>query len=623
MFHFAGALLANQHDDQKERPPPSRPIPVTFPSLVPPDPSPAASPPAWSTGPSSPVSTHFLNLRKPSDVNLDTLSILNVTFRPQCDFETLLSSNDAQAHLPPKAWLEAPNHNQHDVSSSSSQPDVKLLSSGRRVPDRNEFYSRAKELSFNNHDAFSNLSRKPKGERVPLRLAYFRKFWENLDNMAYYWDNSLDEYLPSQPQNVAHDATSVHVSPDNDKCDDSPVGKPVTVDGIKASSQPLQATSREEDPRKKAKTESTTDETSSMPISSTETTSASSTIPAPSISSSRAIPARTVPPKLPWAEDAEPKPPVDLSKGSYRGCRLGNGAEMPVMYQNDCVRAFLEPIAWSFGVTVAPHRRPPVLVMEHVRFPVRMTFAAWRVPQDRIKARQGWNQGPVMGVQCRQETNFGSTGDLQAESVLDATRELGGLLLLAQERSRQGKTETRGGEGKWWSSKHRWGGGPGGEVGEATGASDATPEIETPKPEEKPVVRTKLGSKERRRPSPEEVWKAIRPGNPLWDPKTVYEAIGKDRDSDWDEIYMVSSLNHHISVVKLRIHALYVEFITTGKLPETTPSEPNWCSPQLQRTRWYDLLDMEDRKEAMHGIWGIMSYLLRSEGKSDTPTADA
>ncbi|KAF1963400.1 hypothetical protein CC80DRAFT_530282 [Byssothecium circinans] len=603
MFNFSGSLLAGQHDNQKERPPPSRPIPVTFPSLVPPEPSASTPPSTWLHGPSPGISAPFLKLRKPSDVNLDTLSILNVSFQPQCDFETLLSavSNKAESHLPPPSWLEPPEQKE----PSSSDSGVQLLSSGRRVPDRNEFYVRAKELFFRNEDAFSNLTRKAAGDRVPLRLAHFRKFWEGLDNLAYYWDNSLDEYLPPKPEN-----------PTGDDNETEPRDVPIST------SQPNLGSPEKEEPRKKAKIETSNNDSATKPMHPAEPNSAQIDPPAPSISSSMEIPARTAPPKLPWAANAEAQAPIsaDLSKGSYKGYRIGNGAEMPDQYRVDCIRAFLEPISWAFGVTLVPHRRPPVLVMEHVRFPVRMSSVAWRGPQDRIKARQGWMEGPVMGIQCRQDTNFGSTGNLQAESVLDAVRELGGMLLLAQERAREGRTERRGGEGMWWTSKHRWGGGPGGEVGEASGASDET---DAPKVEEKPVARTRFGSKERRRPTPAEVWKAIRPGNPLWDPKVVYEAIGKDRSVEWDDVFMVSSLNHHISVLKLRVHPLYIRYITDGTLPEGTPSDPNWCSPQLHRTRWFDLFDVEDRKEAMRGIWGIMSYLLRGQEKPDVTMADA
>jgi hypothetical protein len=215
---------------------------------------------------------------------------------------------------------------------------------------------------------------------------------------------------------------------------------------------------------------------------------------------------------------------------------------MPDQYRIDCVRAFLEPIAWAFGVTLSQHRRPPVLKLENVRFPVRMSSVAWRGPQDRTKARQGWMEGPVLGMQCRADVNFGAAGQLDAESVLDTVRELGGLLLLAQERAREGKTERRGGEGKWWTINPRWGGGPGGEVGDAQGAGDApVKEAITPQ-DEKAMQRNPDGSKSRRRPTPAEVWKILRPGHPSWDPKIVYEAIGKDRTSEWDDVSLLCTL---------------------------------------------------------------------------------
>lgn len=80
---------------------------------------------------------------------------------------------------------------------------------------------------------------------------------------------------------------------------------------------------------------------------------------------------------------------------------------------------------------------------------------------------------------------------------------------------------------------------------------------------------------------------------------------------------MVSSLNHHISVLYLRVHPLYIQYLTEGTLPESPP-ELDWCSPKLQRTRWFDLFSVDDRTEAMRGIWGIMSYLMRQEERSST-----
>jgi hypothetical protein len=85
---------------------------------------------------------------------------------------------------------------------------------------------------------------------------------------------------------------------------------------------------------------------------------------------------------------------------------------------------------------------------------------------------------------------------------------------------------------------------------------------------------------------------------------------------------MVSSLNHHISVLKLRVHPLYVQFLTDGCLPSSLPKNVSWASPILQRTRWYDLFVLEDRKQAMRGIWGIMAYLMRSQEKLDISMTD-
>lgn len=77
-------------------------------------------------------------------------------------------------------------------------------------------------------------------------------------------------------------------------------------------------------------------------------------------------------------------------------------------------------------------------------------------------------------------------------------------------------------------------------------------------------------------------------------------------------MFLVSSLNHHISVLKLRIHALYLDYVANGVLPNSTHAE-DWSSPTLQRTRWYDLFVAEDRAEAARGIWGVMAYLARPE----------
>jgi hypothetical protein len=105
-------------------------------------------------------------------------------------------------------------------------------------------------------------------------------------------------------------------------------------------------------------------------------------------------------------------------------------------------------------------------------------------------------------------------------------------------------------------------------------------------------------------------------------------AIGKDPSSPYDEvshskhlptiaradhkqIFMVSSLNHHISILRLTIHDAYTDFVMTGQPPEQIPKEEDWCRPTLRRTQWFDFFDMEQRIEAFRAVWGVMAYLNR------------
>ncbi|KAL1609665.1 hypothetical protein SLS59_001174 [Nothophoma quercina] len=522
-----------------DRPPPARPIPATFPVLDPPKPSTGTPPESWKQSKVTGITKHFLELKKPSDVTKETLSQLNVTFQSDCNFETILSSlsDDALSHIPPASWLNAPEQQE----SSTTEPVVTLLSNGRRVPDRKEFYVRARELLFKNEDAFSTLTRKSTGGQAPLRLAHFRKFWEGLDNMAYYWDNSLDDYRPPNPENDDPN-TSTGTSSNPDAGTDGEETRTETKPDWIAKMGSGFGSPDEGEPRKKAKTEAVKNQTMAQSVHANGF-GGSIAAQTASIVPSRVLPARIAPSRYPTTINTEPQEkPADMSNGSYRGYRIGNGSEMPDQYRIDCVRAFVEPIAWAFGVTLSQHRRPPVLLLQHVRFPVRMSSVAWRGPQDRMKARQGWMEGPVLGIQCRPDVNFGASDNLDAESNLDAVRELGGLLLLAQERARDGKTEQLAGEGQWWATKERWGGGPGGEVGDAATSSETSGPEATPSSQEKSIHRNVDGSRVRRRPTPAQIWKVVRPGNPLWDPKVLYEAIGKDKRAEWDDAsYLIGS----------------------------------------------------------------------------------
>jgi hypothetical protein len=79
------------------------------------------------------------------------------------------------------------------------------------------------------------------------------------------------------------------------------------------------------------------------------------------------------------------------------------------------------------------------------------------------------------------------------------------------------------------------------------------------------------------------------------------------------QIYMLSSINHHLSILHLRIHRRYLDIITTGSSsipPDSSPDHP-WHVLKLRRTRWFDLFDAQDRLEVFKGIWTLFHCSLR------------
>ena len=146
----------------------------------------------------------------------------------------------------------------------------------------------------------------------------------------------------------------------------------------------------------------------------------------------------------------------------------------------------------------------------------------------------------MLTVQVRPETDFDAPNVDQAHSAmrarLDLTREIAGLLQCAQERRREGKTEVRSGEGKWWTTRPRWGGGPGGEVEVDEGNTDTLRKDVLGVAEEiLGAPKAKGPGKLRKRKTPAMLWKELKPGGKTWDSKTSYQAIGREPDSPYDQ----------------------------------------------------------------------------------------
>lgn len=218
----------------------------------------------------------------------------------------------------------------------------------------------------------------------------------------------------------------------------------------------------------------------------------------------------------------------------YKGFRVSTGSKMPETVRIDAARAFVDAISGLFGCNMTNPKRVPQLELGNLLVPVTQTAIVWRLPQDKTYLKQGFVEGPVIGLQCRAETAF--VKDPHA-AVIDIAREIAGLLLLAEERAREGKPKTIPGEGKWYTTKPRWGGGPGGEFGEAEGNKDTKP-LPHSSHHFSAARRHSTGNIQMasRKMSEEDVWRQLKPGNGLWEPRTTYLAVGKDRSTPYDNV---------------------------------------------------------------------------------------
>lgn len=299
----------------------------------------------------------------------------------------------------------------------------------------------------------------------------------------------------------------------------------------------------------------------------------------------------------------------------------------------------------------------------------------YRMPVDRESAKLGIIEGPIAAVSPRHMTAFPPVGR-EREPVIDLSRELIAALITAQHRAREGKQEVRVGKDAWWTTRRRWGGGCGGPIGreaELLESQDGTPAFigdkdepptakatlvegdptkdmsspQTPSPSTPSSRRsyktsfervmsgspTPGGSSPTQPPSAKrarkslaiyDAYRMVRPPSMHWDPKTRYAAIGRTKGADYDDVFVISCLFHHISILRVRVPDQLL-VILDGAAPD--PSAAVWGGLCVWRTRWYDFFVAPDRVEAMKAMWSIVAYAMRykaeSEGEDKTTTNSA
>lgn len=336
----------------------------------------------------------------------------------------------------------------------------------------------------------------------------------------------------------------------------------------------------------------------------------------------------------PKEDDSSPAIPNHLKTH----VRIGTGPQLPPEYRQYLLTAFLKLVAYDFNCTVAFPRCEPRLFLTPPAsapssappsyFNSSATFI-YRTPTDRISARTGVVEGPVAALSCRTTTAFTTPLD----SNLDFAREMVALLLTAQQRARDGKTEVRAGHDKWWTTRPRWGGGKGGPIGReadfpspSTSLSPSLPRSEpanTPSPTPAaPPPKRKKGISADGSMAIYSAYRRLAPPPSTWDRKTRYEAIGKVAGAAWDDVFLVSALNHHVCVLRARVPGRLLEVLGgaeegegCGKDGEEDEGEKGceWGKVEVWRSRWFDLFRGEDRVEGMELIWGMMAWVMRGE----------
>lgn len=238
------------------------------------------------------------------------------------------------------------------------------------------------------------------------------------------------------------------------------------------------------------------------------------------------------------------------------------------------MRAYLLLVAYNFGCNVSMSRVEPRLHLWSPAGPRQRKsyipsncYFVFQSPMSREAARAGLVYGPVAAVSARPTVDF-SSPDVETAQSLDLAREVTAALIAAQHRAREGKEETRFGESQWWKSKRRWGGGSGGPIGREIDKYAVQGDKDT-RPSGCDGMPMPVPKKPRKNMSIYGNYRMVRPPSSSWDRKAKYEAVGKVREADHDDIYVVSSLFHHVSMLP-------------GSGPPAAVRRSGWC-PRARR----------------------------------------
>lgn len=481
------AALKRNPDYEKPRTPPPRPTPLDFP---------CCEPKSTDSDHRTPhnVAKVFGGIQKlPTKNHLDAL---NLGVESDIPLEELVPAE----HLPPISWLGAP-----DPTTDSISRDIPI--NGGSLPARDTFYSRAIELQIGNETGYRTIHRIPlRKNEDPIRLLFFRKFWEELDCVAGYWDTSQDQYTTSQSgsQNSSGEAF-MH--------NDQPRIVPQQEGKLSEPELSRKETSEMQDVEPSQKNGSS-----------------SSTLP----NEAQKPPTRedTPMPDVAPTDNSSARPPRPSTDSTlYTGHRTSTGSLMPLHHLEKVLFSFLNSLALPFRLRLMEPRSQPRLQLGPLLFPLPHMASIYRVPLDQERARLGWKEGPLMGAVATEYSIWRGIGERPGEGAKERVqllKEVGCVLLLAQRRAMEGKEEVVPGLGKWWAEVPRWGGGSGVAVykdpaGEKQTTGAAKGKSSLIDAQKRRIKRVRRGFEEQPKTN------ALVPPSSLWERYVRYARIGMEK----------------------------------------------------------------------------------------------
>lgn len=350
--------------------------------------------------------------------------------------------------------------------------------------------------------------------------------------------------------------------------------------------------------------------------------------------------------------------------------RTGAGHQMPPDYRQTMITVFLKLVAYDFTCNVTAPRTEPRLQITNKPpndAPPRSSYFSsgcvfvFRTPTTREAARAGIVEGPIAAVSARHTVTFppaeSATGK-DRESTLDLAREVIAALITAQHRAREGRTEKRIGEDAWWCTKPRWGGGSGGPIGREvemlSGADQTVGDKDAPLPDTKPappqgpysrpsgasglaihaagggIMASSSGpfkGVKRQKKSGNhpmyDNYRMVRPPAATWDRRAKYKAIGRARGADYDDVFVVSAVLHHVSIVRVRVpDRLLAVLAGDSDAGSDSGDARSWGKLEMWRSPWFDLFQVDERVQAMQLIWCMMAWTMREQPPKEVKQED-